>query len=275
MIKRLKNILFGRMPNPPDATKFYNGAGLFTTTGASGGGITTSTGLNNSGRPVSPTSGDLFFPTNGPSVQRYNGSVWKPWGPVYPMTELIDADFAWVNQGAATLDTTSGTSLIVAPAVAADNIRIRAKTAPATPYTITAYIDPIQGWQSGNTSSTYGLGFRQSSDGKLHLLMLHTDPTGNILSIKFTDPTTFSALYSTITQASLNLQTNTLPIKWLRISDDGSIRSVGWSYDGLDFTVFATVGRTDFLTANQVLWFANTATINTTSRTRLHSWTET
>jgi len=30
MIRKLQNFLFGKLPNPADATKFYNGAGQFT-----------------------------------------------------------------------------------------------------------------------------------------------------------------------------------------------------------------------------------------------------
>jgi hypothetical protein len=31
MFRKLQNFLFGTLPNPPDATKFYNGAGQFST----------------------------------------------------------------------------------------------------------------------------------------------------------------------------------------------------------------------------------------------------
>jgi hypothetical protein len=36
MIRKFQNFLFGRMPNPADATKFYNGAGQFTAPVGSG-----------------------------------------------------------------------------------------------------------------------------------------------------------------------------------------------------------------------------------------------
>lgn len=36
MFRKLQNFLFGTLPNPPDATVFYNGAGGFSTPGAAG-----------------------------------------------------------------------------------------------------------------------------------------------------------------------------------------------------------------------------------------------
>jgi hypothetical protein len=50
-----------------------------------GGGATTSTGAAGS-EPGSPTTGDLYFSNDVPIVERYSGSAWPTWGPIFAMT---------------------------------------------------------------------------------------------------------------------------------------------------------------------------------------------
>ena len=52
-------------------------------------------------------TGDLFLPSNGFYLERYSGSAWVPWGPIWPMTKPVDGDYAWINQGSATVTTTN------------------------------------------------------------------------------------------------------------------------------------------------------------------------
>lgn len=238
-----------------------------TTLSAEAGG--TATGAEGS-EPGSPSTGDLFFPNNAPWIKRYSGTVWEPWGPVWPMTKPIDGDFAWINQGGSTVDATNGAILLSGPATAGDSIRIRKKSAPTAPWVLTAYIMPLTGDQ-GASGSTFGIGFRQSSDGKLHLLMLDQNPSGSLYSIKFTDPTTFSATYTSATYASLNINMRP-PINWLRITDDNTNRKCWWSVDGFTWVEFHSIGRTDFLTANEILFFVNSADASIATSIRLHSW---
>jgi hypothetical protein len=53
--------------------------------GTGGGGSATTTGAAGS-EPGSPASGDLYLPNNGFVLERYSGSAWGPWGPLYPLT---------------------------------------------------------------------------------------------------------------------------------------------------------------------------------------------
>ena len=75
----------------------------------------------------------------------------------------------------------------------------------------------------------------------------------NIYSSKWTNDTTFSTDYQAIT----NVYPLRNPMTWLRIADDGSNRICSWSADGFTWQVLHTIGRTDFLTANEVGFFVD------------------
>jgi hypothetical protein len=55
-------------------------------------------------RPAAGLEGRLFFPTAGRTIDRDNGTLWTPYGPTYTLKEPIDGDFAWINQGGASVD---------------------------------------------------------------------------------------------------------------------------------------------------------------------------
>lgn len=210
-------------------------------------------------RQAAAKAGRLFLPNNGFVLERDTGSAWAPWGPLFPMTIPVDGDFSWVNQTSASVTATvtttnGGIHLASAMATSGLNNRIRIKTAPAAPYTITAAFlvafDPY-GNNAGARVFEVGLVFRQSSDGKLHTAILgYTEATNAnyLASRKWTDATTFSADY--VNNPS---QTNApYGLVWMRIADDNSNRVVSLSTDGVNFFPFHSIGRTDFLTANQV-----------------------
>jgi len=195
---------------------------------------------------------------------------WSPWGPIFPLTEPINADFAWVNQGGASVSVTNGGVYLLGPAAGAGyNLRIRKKAAPATPYTITAAflmsqrrVQPV-GW---------GIGFRQSADGKLAVLLLQvsTTPAVSIYSFKFTNATTWSATYSTIG----NLVNFHAPLSFWRIADDGVNRIISWSGDGIHFHTLHSVARADFLTADEVGFFVDAQHATHDVGMQLLSWKE-
>lgn len=223
--------------------------GLEWAAAGGGSGNVSSTGADSGGRPGSPASGDLFFPNDGIYVRRYNGTSWESWGPIYPLTEPVDGDFSWVNQGTATVETTRGGIYLHAPAVSAA-LRARVKTAPATPYTITCRL--LFNLLTGRA----GLCFRQSSDGKLATFTYDFSSGGasNWYSTKYTSPGVVSANYSgALTASGMNIGREF----YMRIADDGTNRIISASWDGVHFFVVHTIGRTDFLTADQVGFFVD------------------
>lgn len=214
-------------------------------------------------------AGRLLLPSDGFYLARDSGSARVPWGPIFPLTEPVSGDFAWINQGSATISTTNGGVYLEGPAEAsAYNWRIRKKAAPATPYTITAAFLINADWFRNGAGSLNAFGalcFRQSSDGKLATLELFLNSLGNTLRVtKYTNATTLSATYLSLTTTQ-----SYGPLIWFRIADNGTNRICSTSGDGQNWIEQHSVGRTDFLTADEV-GFAVTGYTNKVGMTLLH-----
>ncbi len=216
-------------------------------------------------------AGRVGFPSNGFFIYRDSGSALVPWGPVFPFTAPVSGDFAWINQGDASIDTTYGGISLVAPGNASINGRIRKKSKTGS-YTITI------AFQSCLLFSPQRAGFcwRQSSDGKLIYFCIEVNNgSGNgpyrLAVHKFSSATAFSATYTT-TDGGPTI--STCPT-FLQVQDNGSSRICRVSSDGQTWTQVHTVGRTDFLTADEVGFFVDPAatTESASSLTLLH-WLE-
>lgn len=213
-------------------------------------------------RPGAGLPQRLYLPTDAPALYRADGSAWVAFGPLERWVPPVDSGFSWENQGGATLTAEKDSLLLVTPADTSMNLRVRYKTAPAAPYTITARFQPVP---IAESYLSYGLVFRQSSDGKMHALM---QEVANVYSRKYTNATTtgtadYPSFYSWE------------QIQWFRIADDNTNRILSVSRNGLDWTVIHTVGRTDYLTADQVGFFAcgyNSSPPDLPMRVRLVSW---
>lgn len=216
---------------------------------ASGGNITSTSAI--AGPPSSPSAGDVWFPSNSFYLYRYSGSVWVPWGPIFPMEAPDSSAFSWVNQGSAAVATTNGGIFLSTPdGGAGAEARIRVMSAPATPYTVTA------AFMTNNPVLSYrecGLLFRQSSDGKLATFATYfqNGPLPRIESKKWSAANFPGAVYASHDMGG------TRQLYWFQISDNGTNRICRWSQDGQNWIPFHTVGRTDYLTANQVGFFVN------------------
>lgn len=224
----------------------------------SGGGSTVYTNAFASA-PGSPVNGDWWLPSDGVGVAfaRVSGA-WVNRGPIFPLTQPSTSGFAWTNQGSATAIATKGALYLETPGNASGNaLRVYTKTAPSVPYTITIafMLNVFSAAASGSLGA--GLCFRQSSDGKLSTAAIEygTGTTAaaadNVQSRKWTNATTYSADYFNVSFANAARGT----MFWLRIADDNTSRICYISSDGQSWNVFHTVGRTDFLTANEVGFF--------------------
>jgi hypothetical protein len=167
------------------------------------------------------------------------------------MTPPASTAFAWINQGDATVTDITGACVLYGPANASINHRILKKAVPARPYTITAC------WRiSGKLWNNYcvaGLCWRQSSDGKLITARLGGSGTTTIDVGKNSGPTNDITRYvgpSTWLSGYL---------MWMRIHEDADggtpQRIVSISNDGINWSVYHTVSRTDYLTADEVGFF--------------------
>lgn len=194
-------------------------------------------------------TGDLYIPTNSLYLCRWNGSAWTYWFNGITCTLPVDGDYTWTNQGSAAVDASKGHINLSSVGSAAASFRIRRKSAPSTPYTITALFRYLP----TAVAQRCGLLFRQSSDGKIASFHVETSGTGGptISSQKWTNETTFSATYRS------NIGGGHFGNFLLRIADDNTNRVCSFSTDGQVWSEFHSVGRTDFLTADQVGFFVD------------------
>ncbi len=168
-----------------------------------------------------------------------------------------------LNHSTGTYDRTSNQQLKIHE-VGTSSYQVRGwyKTAPATPYTITAYIE------SYSYSANVILGclfFRESATSELVTFGYNLNATTPILTT-----TNFNS--ATSLNANANLTNSFLQPKWWRIADNGTNRIVSVSMDGVNWIAIFTVGRTSFLTADQVGFGV---VLNTGIATCIcHSWKE-
>jgi hypothetical protein len=244
-----------------------NGPGALPTfQAAAAGGDSTSTAAYAS-RPAASNDGNLFLPNNGFYVERDTGSAWASWGPIFPFVTPVDGDYSWTNQGTATVDVTYGGIHVADETAGSLNIRIRKKSVSA-PYTITTAWQPMLNGGGSPSFSGIAIGFRQASDGKLVVYSLRNNASNlNLVIDKFTNATTYSAGY--VNQDILHAGA----VTWLRIQDNSTNRICSWSGDGKHWRTIHTVGRTDFLTADEV-WFGLYVNTNAVGGTLL-SWAQT
>src|SRR3990170_3103366 len=220
--------------------------------------------------PVPPSSGQpiyIWYETDTGNTYLYDSSwhaISSGAGAPTNAEYLVEAAHAGLSA-----EVVTGTTYLTTAACAGENVRARIKSAPATPYTITAAFLQMR---PEVDFAACGLLFRQSSDGKLVTGALIWDSTltgsgdSAIRAVKYTNPTTFSANY-----------TNTLPVSpgnlvFIRIADDGVNRITSYSADGQHWTTVHSVGRTDFLTADQVGFFCNAVQATWPVAMTLLSW---
>lgn len=185
------------------------------------------------------------------------------------LTPPVDGDFAWINQGGAAVVASGGTVYLSAPLDSGtQDWRIRKKTAPATPYTITAVF--LRTGLCVNYTQ-FGLLFRNSGSGVLHVLSVQFNsavPPGLLLnSVKYTSPTVYNSLY--ISTPFIIGRTILL-----RIADNGTSRICSISPDGINWIPYHTIGRTDYLTADEVGFGLDVSNTTHGSGITLVSWAQ-
>lgn len=220
-------------------------------------------------RLAAGTSG-YFLKTNGAAAN----PAWAAAGgsnAYYPaFTTPVDGDFAWINQGSATVTVNgNGGIRLRAPANATTSMRVRKKAAPSTPYTITAcFLIDLPHFAFLKA----GLCFRQSSDGKL--LTMCVLRSNVITDSKFESEDMTSATVSSAANANITNAAGVGPF-WLQITDNGTNRILAYSIDGYNFETLLTEGRTTFLTADEVGFFSNSISASSYAACTLLSWAET
>lgn len=234
-----------------------------------GTGIDTS-GVTDGQLLIGATSGHAFSlgtitAGNGIAVTNAGGSITlsSPEIIPVPLTPPVDANYSWANQGGASVNPASNMIYLLAPATSGNNLRMRVLSTPATPYTLTACVIP--NIIDVNFCSC-GMVWRDSVSGKV-ITFGYGGATHGVSVSKFTSPTVFSATYTSL---ALTIPG---PFLWFKMTDDGTNRISKFSYDGINYRTLHTVSRTDFLTANQIGFYADPNQTTGDSAITLVSWT--
>jgi hypothetical protein len=197
--------------------------------------------------PGASRAGLLYLPNDSLYALRDTGSTYEYWGPLAKLTPPPAlANWTKLNQSSATMADSKGAVVITLPAIAT-GMRAIYKSAPSTPYTATFGFLGIHNDVDG---AHIFVGFRESSSGKLAVCKYRREAAPTIRSSKYTNETTFSADYNSKNFAALSMG----PMLWIQVADDGTNRTCAVSIDGINFVQTHTIGRTDFLTADQLVF---------------------
>lgn len=154
-----------------------------------------------------------------------------------------------VNAGSAGLTSSLDGMLLTAPSNGSVNsVHMWMRTlSPASSYTVTAYLE-ISG-APANAWGPVGLTLRNAAGGGLIVFgPAWGSGTATVRITKFSSPTTFTADYLT----AVPVYAFHAPINWYRIRDNGTNRFFEYSYNGVDWETLHPVGRTDFITPDQI-----------------------
>lgn len=238
--------------------------------GAAGAGGSTTSGPIAS-LPAAGTNGALYLPTDEPVLLRDNGVSWAQFGPFFSLTAPgATTGWSWVNQGNAAIATTQA-SWTISTFSSSSVWSLFLKSAPATPWTMT--IQALPAFNGPNLSGAqWSLCFRDSATGKFADYEFVSDGNtqalgwgGQLGAYKWTNTSTFSATY--FDRLGINPGWGH---RFIRVGDDGTNRHIDFSGDGANFTRAHQIGRTDFVTANQIGFGINTNSANPMSLKIIH-----
>lgn len=189
--------------------------------------------------PTSPSQGQMHVTTDSPINLVYDGTKWRGLYRGIVTTLPPTSGWSWVNQDTATLEE-KGALILHSPYVAAnDSHRMRMRSLPTPPFTITALcqmaLRPVN-------PSFGGFTVRDSTTGR-HTTMHLLGSTQEIKMADYNSETSYAggalaqALVAGVGQYGL----------WLRLEDDNTDFVFSYSLDGLNFITLKTVARTAWL----------------------------
>jgi len=195
--------------------------------------------------PAAAIAGRVYLPSDSYHVSRDTGAAWAHWGPVFPMTPPpVVGDWAWVNQGTATI-TQSGSGLwMYAPAEATDHFHLLVRAAPATPYSVILHVNVIP-MHYNYPQAFYG--WRQSADGKIAGFVEYSQTSIPVITSSKGDATPkITANYSAANCL--------LYIEWIKFEDTGVNRIISYGLDGINWIQLHSVARADYIVGDQICW---------------------
>lgn len=219
--------------------------------------------------PMYDSNGQLVDSGMQPGVGSGGGNI-SGYGPLFPLTDPTLQTWAWVNQGDATVATNvvAGSKWISleAPIQASRNLRIRKKATPSAPYVVdVTFLVTRPVWGDAGVA---GVLWRESSSGKLvTYTTLILSGAAKLSGDKWNSPTSANSGYFQFVAPGIGVGLV------FRLLDDGTNRECWLSLDGLNFILVHSVGRTDFMTADEIGFLAEGYHTGTTFMNVL-SWYE-
>jgi hypothetical protein len=192
-------------------------------------------------------------------------------GPVFrSKVEPVNGDFAWVNQGSATLTTTEGLALVT-PAEATQIWRMRTKAIPSSPFTLTVWAEQRIG---ADFNLIAPIILRESGSGDLICFGAIHNTTVQLVVTKKTAAggagTTDAGDYTTNTSFGFGRFD---PVFW-RLTADATNYTWSVSRGGREFFQIHQATKADFLTADEIGFGAAAISAGTAAGIRIVSWEE-
>jgi hypothetical protein len=201
-------------------------------------------------RPAAGTPGRIFLPTDGIFLERDNGSIWEKFGPIWPMTPPVAADFPrWVNQGTSTFTDSKGAPFLQGNVTSTANLRCRVKDYPAGSFTVEMAFS-LNVWPYGTSLGIGGLVIRDSISMKLVTFGVG-GTSGDMQVQAYNWNTPLSASGNVTGSAATHL--GEAPVIWLKYYDDGATnRVISVSVDGYNWAQVVSISRTDWIVPNEI-----------------------
>lgn len=203
-------------------------------------------------------TGDIYIDTDAAKVSRSTGSAWVEWYPIFKLSPVpLLNTWTALNQGSITIADNKGGISIAMSVDANEQVRGVVRAAPSTPYHV-VYGFMLDWFQISTTTciNQVVLGWRQSSDGKLHGAAIGVDRNSTTKDFQLV----LNRWSNESTYVSTDFATQSISprqIYWVRIGDDGTTnRTIDMSGDGINWTNIWTGSRTTYLTGDQVMFAA-------------------
>jgi hypothetical protein len=189
-------------------------------------------------------------------------------------TLLTSADFAWTNQGGATVTDFAGTIALRAPGSSSASFRLLHRAAPTPPWTLIAAFTLLGVPKNADGANPKaGLALRESGTGKFIGFYLNRNDTSPMRFVveRWTNETT----YGGSTPFLNNRPFFHSPVIFLRVVDDNTNLIYSVSSDGVEWVQVFSESRTAFLSGgvNQIgVTIDNGASTATDAVLRLLHW---
>jgi hypothetical protein len=225
-------------------------------------------------KPAAGAPGRIFLPTDGVFIERDSGSIWEKFGPIWPLTPPVAADFPrWVNQVDATFIDNKGAPFLFAPVTSNTNLRCRVKDYPAGSFTVEMALS-VNVWAYGGQPFG-GLCIRDSISQKLVTFGPYIyNGDLQVQAYNWSSPTSSSGNVT----GSAATHWGEATLLWLKYYDDGTTnRVISCSVDGYNWAQVVSISRTDWIVPNEIgvavnAYFGYTASYGVPSGFNLLHW---